>query len=52
MIFNVIVSAARKIFGDLGPPVPQFLVSLNDKHIFLLSPLVLFDVRIEMIVPS
>lgn len=52
MIFNVIVCATGKIFGDLRPPVPQFFVSLNDEHIFFLSPFVLLDVGIEVIVPS
>ena len=52
MIFNMIVSAPRKIFGDLRPPVPQLFVSLNDEHIFFLSPLILFNIRVEVIMPS
>ena len=52
MILNVIVCAPRKILSDLRPPISELLVSLNDKHIFFLSPLILLDVWIQMIVPS
>ena len=51
MVLDVVISPARKISGDLGPPIAKFPVSINDQPIFLFSPLVLFDVRIQMIVP-
>lgn len=52
MIFNVIVSAAREILGNLRPSIPKLFVSFNDEHVLLLCPLVLLDVRIEVVVPS
>ena len=52
MVLNVVISAPRQVLGDLRPSVAQFLMSLNDEHIFLLRPLVLLDVRIQVVVPS
>jgi hypothetical protein len=52
MIFDVVICAPRKILSDLRPAIPQLLVGINNKHIFFFSPLVLLDVRIEVIVPS
>ena len=52
MVLNVVVSAPRQVFGDLRPSIAQFLMSLDDEHIFLLSPLVLLDVRVQVVVPS
>jgi hypothetical protein len=51
MILDVIVGPAWEKFRDLRPPIPQLLVSFYDEHIFLLSPLVLFDIWIQVIVP-
>lgn len=51
MIFNVVVSATGEVLGDLRPSVAQLLVSLNDEHVLLLGPLVLLDVRVQVIVP-
>ena len=52
MVLNVVISAPRKVLGDLRPSVAQFLMSLDDEHIFLLRPLVLLDVRVQVVVPS
>jgi|LauGreDrversion4_2_1035121.scaffolds.fasta_scaffold33392_4 hypothetical protein len=52
MIFDVVICAPRKILSDLRPAIPKLLVGINNKHIFFFRPLVLLDVRIEVIVPS
>ena len=52
MILDVIVSAPRKKFRNLRPSISQLLVGLYDEHIFLLCPLVLFNIRIQVVVPS
>ena len=52
MVLNVVISAPRQVLGDLRPSVAQFLMSLDDEHIFLLRPLVLLDVRVQVVVPS
>lgn len=52
MVLNVVISAPRQVLGYLRPSVAQFLMSLDDEHIFLLGPLVLFDVRVQVVVPS
>jgi hypothetical protein len=52
MILDVIVCSPGEILGDLGPAIAELLVGLNDKHVFILSPLVLLDIRVQVIVPS
>ena len=52
MILYMIVGPAPQEFSDLRPTIAQLLVSLDNEHIFLLSPLVFLDVGIEVIVPS
>ena len=52
MVLNVVISASRQVLCDLRPSVAQFLMSLDDEHIFLLRPLVLLDVRVQVVVPS
>lgn len=52
MILDVIICTARKILGNFRPSVPQLFVSLDDQHVLLLSPLVLFYIRIKVIVPA
>lgn len=52
MVLDVVISSAREIPSNLGPSVTKFPVRINDKTIFFFGPLVLFDVRIQMIVPS
>jgi len=51
VVFYVVISAAVQVLRDFGPPVPVRLVHLEYLAILFLCPLVLFDVRIEMIVP-
>jgi hypothetical protein len=50
-IFNVIIRSSWEVFGDLGPFISKFLVRLNNGSIFLLGPLILLDVGVQMIVP-
>jgi len=46
VVLDVVVRAAGEQLGDLRPAIAHLLVSLNDHQVFILSPLVLFDIRI------
>ena len=48
----MVICSARQILRDFAPFVPILFMSLYDGLILLRSPLVLFDVRIQVIVPS
>jgi hypothetical protein len=50
-IFDRVVGASGQVLGDLGPLGADFLVQINDQHILGRRPRVLFDVRIEVVVP-
>ena len=52
MVLNVVISAPRQVLCNLRPTVAKFFMSLDDEHIFFLSPLVLLDVRVQVVVPS
>lgn len=52
VVLDVVVCASWQELRDFGPSVAELLVRLNDQHVFLLGPLVLLDIRIEMIMPS
>lgn len=52
MIFDVIVCSSWQELGDLRPTVAQLLVGFNDQVILLLRPLILLDVRVQVVVPS
>ena len=52
MVLDVIICAAGEVLGDLGPAVTIDFVELKNSLVFLVSPLNLFNVWIEMIVPS
>lgn len=52
MVLNVVISASRQVLCNLRPSVAQFLMSLDNEHIFLLRPLVLLYVRVQVVVPS
>lgn len=47
----MIVGPARKIPRDLTPLVSEVGVPLDNGLVFLKGPLVLFDVRVEVVVP-
>ena len=51
MVLYRVVCSAGKEFRDLGPPIPEFLVCLNYYRVFLLSPSLPLDVRVQMVVP-
>lgn len=51
-VFDVIVRAARQELCNLAPFVSVLLVRLNNCSVLLGSPLVLFDVRVQVVVPS
>lgn len=52
MVLNVVVCAAREVLGDLRPSISICLMELQDALVFGGRPLDLFDVGVEMIVPS
>ena len=52
VVLNVVVCPARKELRDFRPSITKFSVSFDDKLIFFLSPLVLLDVRVQVVVPS
>jgi hypothetical protein len=52
VIFNVVVSPTRKQLCNLRPSVSQFLVQLYYQNILVIGPLILFDVWVQMVVPS
>lgn len=51
-VFDVVVGSSWEVFSYLGPLVAKLFMSLNNFPIFLRSPLILLDIRVEMIVPS
>ena len=51
-ILYMIISSTWKKFGDFTPLVTILFMSLNYLLIFLNSPFVFLDIRIQMIVPS
>ena len=48
----MIISSTWNKFGNLRPFVAVYTVVLDDRPILLLRPLVLLDIRIQVIVPS
>jgi len=52
VVLNVVISASRQVLCNLRPSVAQFLMSLDNEHIFLLRPFVLLYVRVQVVVPS
>ena len=48
----MIVCSSREEFRNLAPLVSVFLVSQNDGSILFRSPFVLFDVWVQVIVPT
>ena len=52
MVLDVVVRTAGQVLGNLRPAVAVDLMELKDTLILLEGPLDLFNVWIEMIVPS
>jgi hypothetical protein len=52
MIFDSIVGSARQENCYLGPSIPFSLMSKEQQPLLMISPLVFFDVGIQMIMPS
>lgn len=52
MVLYVVVCAPRKHLGDLRPLVTVLVVKLNDFLIFFFCPFVLFNVWVQVVVPS
>ena len=48
----MIVSPPGQKFGYFRPSIAELFVSLNDNKVFMLSPFVLLDIGIKMVVPS
>ena len=51
MVLDMIVSSPGKMLCDLGPAVSILLVQNEYSLVFLVGPLVLLDIWVEMIVP-
>ncbi len=52
MVLDVVVCAAGQMLGDLTPAVSISHVQLQDKIIFLMSPLDFLDAWVQVVVPS
>lgn len=52
MIFDVVVRPALEDLRDLGPLVTVLLMRFEHDLLFLWGPFILFDLGVEMIVPS
>lgn len=51
MVLDIVVSATWEELGDLGPLIAELIVELDDLAVLLISPLVLLDVGVEVVVP-
>lgn len=51
MIFYLVVGAALQEGGDPGPFIPVKVVGLQQYAVLLLGPLILFDIRVQVVVP-
>jgi len=52
MILDGVVRSALQVLGDLSPLVAHALVGQEEHPFLLLTPLLLLDVRVEVVVPS
>ena len=59
MVFNRIISTARKPLGNQSPSIAQSTINLDilfmrfdDSSVLFLSPSLLLDIRIKMVMPS
>jgi len=51
IVFDAIVWAAWKFFGDVGPFVAQLFVEIENFLFFFLIDGILFDVGVQMVMP-
>lgn len=49
VVFDVIIRSTGKLLGDDGPAVAMLLVACDKDSFFIIGPLALFQVWIEMI---
>ncbi len=52
MVLYRVVSPPGDVLGDLGPPIPQRLVTKEKDPLLLVSPRCLLDPWVEVVVPS
>ena len=52
MILDGVVSSAVQILGDLGPAIPQQSVGQEQHPLLKLTPFLLLDLRVQVIVPT
>ena len=52
VVLYVVVGASGEVFRYLGPAVPILEVELEDARILLLSPSILLDIGVQMVVPA
>ena len=52
MILDGVVSSAIQVFGNLGPSIPQQPVGQEQHPLLMITPFLLLDIRIKMVMPS
>lgn len=52
MVLDVVVCAARQELGNLRPLVAVNSMILKDQRVFLLSPPVLLNIGVQVVVPA
>lgn len=52
MVLDRVISSSWQKFGYFCPSISHSLMSLDDKHIFIICPFFFFDVRIQVVMPS
>ena len=52
VVLDVVVRAALEVLGDFRPSVAVLHMKVEDFLIFFFRPLVLFDVRIQVVMPA
>ena len=52
MVLDGVVSAAFKVFGDIGPSVFKLAVLEEENPLLLVRPVDLLDFRVQVVVPS
>lgn len=52
IVFDTVIRPSLKLFGDLGPFVAVSLMQTKNLSLLVLRYWILFDVRVQMVVPS
>ena len=52
MVFDSVVSSARKKLGDLSPPISELFVTFSKNPFFFLLPHSLLDTGVKLVVPT